>query len=64
MLLGSSVVIAVLGAVLRYAYTPTTWHGLHLTVIGGIMIIVGLFGVILSVALWASHRFGNHNHLV
>jgi hypothetical protein len=62
MLLGFSVVIAVLGAVLRYAYTPTTWHGLHLAVLGGIAIVVGIVGMAISVALWASHRFGHHHN--
>lgn len=60
MLFGSSVVLAVLGAILRYAYTPTTWHGLHLTVIGGIAMVVGIVGIVVATVLWATSRFGHH----
>ena len=40
-----------LGAILRFAITPQTTHGVNLGVIGVILMAVGLVGGIISLAL-------------
>ena len=45
MALGLSLLITAAGAILRYAYTPTSTHGFHLGTIGAILMTVGIVGV-------------------
>lgn len=57
MALGISLVVTAIGAILRYAYTATYSHGFDWNTVGGILMIVGIVGVVLSVASWMSRSY-------
>jgi len=63
MVVAFSVVLAVVGAILRYALTTTHWHGIDLPMLGLILIVVGIAGVVLGVVLWMTRRTG-HRHVL
>ena len=58
MALGLSLLITAAGAILRYAYTPTSTHGFHLGTIGAILMTVGIVGAVASFVDWGvrQHR--------
>lgn len=51
--IGSSIFLVAVGAILRYAVTVTA-TGVNLHTVGDILMIVGILGVILSLAFWSS----------
>jgi hypothetical protein len=57
MALGLSLLITAVGAILRYAYTPTHTHGFHLGTIGAILMIVGIVGAVASVVDWGVRQY-------
>jgi hypothetical protein len=53
MALGFSLVVIAAGAVMRYAYSPTTpTHGFNVGTAGGILMVVGIIGAVLSMTGW------------
>jgi uncharacterized membrane protein len=57
MALGISLLITAVGAILRYAYTPTYSHGFNWSTAGGILMIIGIVGAVLSVVVWVSRTY-------
>jgi hypothetical protein len=54
MALGISLVVTAIGAIMRYAYSPTTpTHGFNVGTAGGILMIIGIIGVVVSAIAWA-----------
>ena len=51
--IGTGIFLVAVGAILRYAITATT-QGVNLHAVGDILMIVGLFGIILSLFFWSS----------
>jgi hypothetical protein len=51
--IGTSIFLIAVGAILRYAVTVTA-SGVNLHVVGDILMIVGLIGIVLSLAFWGS----------
>jgi len=51
--IGTAIFLFAVGAILRYAVTITA-SGINLHVVGDILMIVGIIGMILSVAFWSS----------
>lgn len=51
--IGVSLVLIAVGAVLAFAVTATL-QGLDITVVGVILMIVGGFGLVISMLFWAS----------
>lgn len=49
----TSLVVVAIGAILAFAVNVTT-SGVNIAVIGYILIAVGVFGLVLSIALWES----------
>lgn len=60
MALGISLLITAVGAILRYAYTPTYSHGFNWSTAGGILMIIGIVGAIISAVVWVSRSY-QHN---
>ena len=61
MALGISLLVTAAGAILRYAYTPTTTNGFNYATMGLILMIVGIIGAVVSVAAWLSMSY-RHQH--
>lgn len=51
--IGTSIFLIAVGAILRYAVTVNT-TGVNLHVVGDILMVVGVLGVVLSLAFWRS----------
>jgi hypothetical protein len=51
--IGTSIFLIAVGAILRYAVTVTA-SGVNLHAVGDILMIVGLIGMVLSIAFWSS----------
>jgi hypothetical protein len=51
---GVSIVIAAIGAILRWAVTTTSTHGFNVHTVGLILLIVGIVGFIVSLFFWNS----------
>ncbi len=51
---GVSIVVAAIGAILRFAVTTTKSHGFNIHTIGVILLIVGIVGFIISLCFWSS----------
>ena len=51
--IGTSIFLIALGAILRYAVTATV-SGVSIQTIGLILMIVGVFGLILSLIFWSA----------
>ena len=51
---GASIVVAAIGAILRFAVTTTHSHGFNIHTIGVILLIVGIVGFIISLFFWNS----------
>ena len=55
MALGISLLVTALGAIMRYAYTPTTpTHGFNSSTAGGILMIIGIIGAVVSAIAWVA----------
>lgn len=55
MRLGTAIVLIALGAILTFAVNVSL-SGIDLRVVGWILMIVGVLGVVLELALWAPRR--------
>lgn len=53
MKIGAALVLLAVGAILRFAITTTSTHGINVRTIGDILMIVGVLGLVLSVLVWA-----------
>ncbi len=49
---GTCVALIVVGAILRYAVSATTSHGVNIHVVGLIVLLAGVLGLLLSLLLW------------
>jgi len=56
MRIGGSLALIALGAILRFAITPQYSHGVNWGTVGVILMIVGVVGAILTVALMTARR--------
>ncbi|MGH9075892.1 MAG: DUF6458 family protein [Acidimicrobiales bacterium] len=52
--LGTSIFLVAVGAILDFAITTTNTHGIDINTIGLILMIVGAFGIVLSLFFWNS----------
>jgi fatty acid desaturase len=59
MALGLSLVLVAVGAILRYAYTPTTTHGWNVGMTGVILMIVGIVGAVFSIVQWTMRNYSH-----
>lgn len=59
MALGISLLVTAIGAIVRYAYTPTSTHGFNFGTLGAILMLVGIIGAVLSSIAWVSN---SHRH--
>jgi hypothetical protein len=57
MALGISLVVTAVGAILRYAYTPTTSNGWNFSTMGTILMIIGIVGAVVSVIAWMASSY-------
>jgi heme/copper-type cytochrome/quinol oxidase subunit 2 len=57
MALGISLAVTAAGAILRYAYTPTSSHGFNFATTGAILMIIGIIGTVLSIVAWVSSSY-------
>jgi tetrahydromethanopterin S-methyltransferase subunit E len=53
MRIGAALVLLAVGAILRFAITTTATHGIELSVVGDILMIVGLIGLVVWLIVWA-----------
>jgi hypothetical protein len=53
MTIGAALLLIAVGAILRFAVTASSTHGINIHTIGDILMIVGAAGLILSLAVWA-----------
>lgn len=51
---GVSIVIAAIGAILRWAVTVQSSHGFNVHTVGIILLIVGIVGFVVSLIFWNS----------
>jgi hypothetical protein len=58
--LGFSLLVTAVGAILRYAYTPSASHGFHWPTVGAILMIFGIVGIVLSLIDWAARMYRIH----
>ena len=49
---GVGITLVVAGAILRFAVPATLIHGLNVHVVGVVVMLVGVFGLLLSVLVW------------
>ncbi len=56
MRIGGSLVLIALGAILRFAITPQQSHGVNWGTIGVILMVVGLVGAIITIAVMTTRR--------
>jgi hypothetical protein len=61
---GTCIALIVVGAIMRFAITSGSFHGLNVHVVGVILILAGVLGLILSLVVWgplnpARRRRGN-----
>lgn len=59
MALGISLLVTAAGAILRYAYTPSSTNGFNVGTVGLILMIIGIIGAVVSVIAWTS---GSYRH--
>lgn len=57
MALGISLLVTAAGAILRYAYNPSTTHGFNYSEMGLILMIIGIVGAVVSVIAWVSTSY-------
>jgi hypothetical protein len=53
MRIGAGLALIAIGAILRFAIATATTHGIAIHTIGDILMLVGVLGVVLVVAVWA-----------
>jgi hypothetical protein len=53
MRIGAGLALIAIGAILRFAIATSTTHGISVHTIGDILMLVGVLGVVLVVAVWA-----------
>jgi hypothetical protein len=53
MRIGAGLVLIAVGAILRFAITTVSTHGVAIHTIGDILMLVGALGVVLWLAVWA-----------
>ncbi|HEY6297821.1 MAG TPA: hypothetical protein VIX15_19360 [Streptosporangiaceae bacterium] len=53
MRIGAGLALIAIGAILRFAVATATTHGIAVHTIGDILMLVGVLGVVLVVAVWA-----------
>jgi len=53
MTIGAGLFLIAVGAILRFGITTSSTHGISVHTIGDILMIVGVLGVVLWVAVWA-----------
>jgi hypothetical protein len=53
MTIGAALLLIAVGAILRFAVTTVTVWGMQLHTIGDILMIVGIVGLVLWLAIWA-----------
>lgn len=56
MRIGAALFLIALGAILRFAISTVSTHGVAIHTIGDILMAVGVLGLILAVILWAPWR--------
>ena len=49
---GTCVALIAVGAILRYAVTATSSHGVNIHVVGLIVLLAGVLGLLLSLLVW------------
>ena len=49
---GTCIALIAVGAILRFAVTTSSSHGLNVHVVGVILILVGVLGLVLSLVVW------------
>jgi uncharacterized membrane protein YidH (DUF202 family) len=49
---GTCIALIAIGAILRFAVTTSSSHGLNVHVVGVILILVGVLGLVLSLVVW------------
>jgi hypothetical protein len=49
---GTCVALIAVGAILRYAVTTTSSHGVNIHVVGLIVLLAGVLGLLLSLLVW------------
>lgn len=49
---GTCVALIAVGAILAFAITGSSFHGLNFHVVGVILILVGVLGLVLSLVVW------------
>jgi hypothetical protein len=53
MSIGAGLVLIAVGAILRFGISTVSTHGFSIHTIGDILILVGILGVVLWLAVWA-----------
>jgi hypothetical protein len=53
MRIGAGLALIAMGAILRFAISTVSTHGIAVHTIGDILMLVGVLGVVLVVAVWA-----------
>ncbi len=53
MRIGAGLALIAIGAILRFAISTVSTHGIAVHTIGDILMLVGVLGLVLSVAVWA-----------
>jgi uncharacterized protein DUF6458 len=53
MTIGAALVLLAAGAILRFAVSTVSVHGVDLHIIGDILMVVGLLGLVLWLFVWA-----------
>jgi hypothetical protein len=53
MTIGAALLLIAAGAILRFAITTVTTHGVDLHTIGDILMVVGVVGLVLWLVVWA-----------
>lgn len=52
-----SLLIVAAGAIMRYAYTPTSTSGFSWSTAGNILMIIGIVGAVVSAVVWFAHSY-------
>ncbi len=53
MTIGAALILIAAGAILRFAITAVSTHGINLHTVGDILMIIGGFGLVLWLFVWA-----------
>ncbi len=52
-----SLLIIAAGAIMRYAYTPTSTSGFNWSTAGDILMIIGIVGAVVSIVFWFAQSY-------